>query len=65
LPPSCLHGDISYEKAVGKEPCDLEVIDAGAALPIDYILVFSKNTGLRTRAMELGIPMFLVSQFSE
>lgn len=65
LPASCLHGDIHYEKAVGKDPSDLEAIDAKAALPIDYILAFSKNKGLRARARELGIPVFSVSHFSE
>lgn len=64
LPASCLHGDIAYEKVVGKEPCDLEAIDAAVALPIDYILVFSKNPGLRERAKSLGIPVFPVSNFS-
>ncbi|QTN33447.1 hypothetical protein HZ994_14350 [Akkermansiaceae bacterium] len=65
LPASCLHGDIRYEWALGKEPCDLDAIDAAADLPIDFILVLSKSPGLRERAKALGIPVFPVSYFSE
>jgi KDO2-lipid IV(A) lauroyltransferase len=65
LPASCLHGDFVHEKAVGKDPCELAGIDAAAPLPIDYILVFSKNEGLREKAEELGISVFRVSSFLE
>lgn len=65
LPPACMHGDIAYERIVGKDPCDLEGIDAAASLPIDYILVFSKHEGLRERAKRLGIPVLPASYFSE
>jgi KDO2-lipid IV(A) lauroyltransferase len=65
LPASCIHGDIAYQEVVGKNPCELEAIDAGEPLPVDYILVFSKNEELRKTAKQLGIPVFRVSQFSE
>lgn len=65
LSPSCLHGDFGYEMAIGKHPSELSGIDAAEPLPIDFILVFSKNEGLRDSAKKLGIPVFRVSQFSE
>lgn len=65
LPASCVHAEIRYEWVVGKEPCELERIEARAQLPVDFILVFSKTEGLRERAKALGIPVFPVSHFSE
>lgn len=65
LPACCLHGDIRYERAVGKEPEDLKEIDEGQRLPIDFILCFSKDSGLKKTAKELGIPVYPVSMFSE
>jgi hypothetical protein len=64
LPAECLHPDIVHEYAVGKEVGDLEAIDGSKPLPIDYILTFSKNPGLRAKARELGIRVYPVSCFS-
>jgi hypothetical protein len=65
LPSSCLHGDIDYERATGKDVDELKAIDESKNLPIDFILVFSKDTELREKARELGIPVFPVSMFSK
>jgi hypothetical protein len=40
-------------------------VEAAAALPIDLILLYFRNEGLRPRAKRLGIPVHLVSSFSE
>jgi len=65
LPAACMHPDINYEFAVGKEINELAAIDGSQALPIDYILTFSKHPGLRAKARELGIRVYPVSLFSE
>ena len=65
LPADCMHPDINYEFAVGKEINELAAIDGSQALPIDYILTFSKHPGLRAKSRELGIRVYPVSLFSE
>jgi KDO2-lipid IV(A) lauroyltransferase len=65
LPPSCIHPDIEHEYAIDRRADELEGIDRSKQLPIDYMLMFSKNTELRKKARELGIPAFPVSAFSE
>lgn len=65
LPVGCSHPDIIHEFAVDKEVAALESIDRARALPIDYILTFSKHPGLRIKARELGIRVYPVSYFSE
>jgi KDO2-lipid IV(A) lauroyltransferase len=65
LPADCMHPDINYEFAVGKEINELAAIDGSQALPIDYILTFSKHRGLRAKSRELGIRVYPVSLFSE
>lgn len=65
LPPACLHPDIIHEHAIGQEVDGLEAINASQALPIDYILTFSKHPGLREKARALGIRIYPVSWFSE
>ncbi len=65
LPPSCIHPDIEHEYAIDRRVDELEEIDRSKQLPVDYMLMFSKNTELRKKARELGIPSFPVSAFLE
>jgi hypothetical protein len=64
LPTSCIHPDIQHEYAIERRVDELEAIDRSKQLPIDYMLMFSKNPELRKKARELGIPAFPVSAFS-
>ncbi len=65
LPAALLHGDIEYETSVGRTAHELVSIDLEKDLPIDCLVCFSEDAGLRSEAKRLGIPVLMAGDFLE